>query len=242
MPLDEVRLELNRQAIDELEALARAADKLKQIITATADVPPAIGTLPIARHIAGQVGMPVWELRLLLAAVLNFYRTSVKSDLTVADTAEAVSRTLKQKAKTADDKDRLKIWEGVKGRVVEAMSALAPDHRLVAAQKALRVAASRQYELVDMRIFTDARPVFNEAGDAITQTVITHVLSLDYHDGHNHRIIQFTLDAADLAELGKLCERATRKVSVIKSDLAMAPWPTSVFREPVKTDNLDEQE
>lgn len=242
MSLDEVRLILKKETIEELETLARAAGELRAIIAAAAEIAPQIGTPPVARLIARKLGKPIWELRSILAAVLNFYRTSVNLELNVADTAEAVSRALRHAAKTDEDEARIKIWESAKDRIVQAAGQLQPDHPLVSAQKALRVAASRQYELVDMRIFTDARPVFNEAGDAILQMIITHVLSLDYHSGHDHRVIQFTLDAADLAELTKLCERAARKAAVVKRDLKVASWPTAIFREPVKPDDSDEQE
>jgi hypothetical protein len=242
MPLDEVRLDLKKDALDELDGLARVADKLKLIVTAAADIPPHIGTLPVARLIAVKLDTPVWELRPILGAILNFYRTSVNLELNAAGTAEAISRNLSRIAKSEEDKSRLRTWEAAKERIVEAASLLLPDHPLVAAQKALRVAAARQYELVDTRIFTEARPVFNEAGDAIIQTVITHVLSLDYHDGHSHRVMQFNLDAVELAELGKLCERAARKAAVIKRDLKTAPWPTFIFREPAKPDDSDNQE
>ena len=232
MSLDEVRLDLNRQAIEELEGLARAADKLQQVVAAAAEIGPAVGTLPIARQIAGQVDMAVWEVRPLLPAMLNFYRTTINLKLNAADTAEAISRNLNRIAKTEDDKARQRLWAAAKDQIVEAAGQLHPDHPLVAAQKAFRVAASRQYELVDTRIFTDARPVFNDAGDAIIQTIITHVLSLDYHNGHDHRVIQFTLDADDLSELTKLCERAARKAVVLKRDLKSASWPTRIFHEP----------
>ena len=62
---------------------------------AAADIPPHIGTLPVARQIAVKLETTVWELRPILAAVLNFYRTSVNLELTVAGTAEAISRNLK---------------------------------------------------------------------------------------------------------------------------------------------------
>jgi len=81
---------------------------------------------------------------------------------------------------------------------------------------------------------TDLRPVFNEAGDRIVQSVISHVLSIDYHDGMDHRVIQFSLDAGRLAELKEDCERAIRKAAVLKRDLASAPWPVSVFRDSVE--------
>ena len=72
------------------------------------------------------------------------------------------------------------------------------------------------------------------------QSVVSHTLSIDYHDGPDHRVIQFTLDATDIADLKKQCERAQNKSAVVKRDLKCLPWPTSVFREP--TDSTEQSQ
>jgi hypothetical protein len=228
-----VRLDLSEEAIEELLDLAAAADKLPAILEAAAKAGPQIGMTALAKQIADEVGIVPSELRRLMATLVNFYHTQTSLKLDAAETAQAVSGTMSRMAMAHGGIARMEVWEEAGARVVKAAQQLNPDHPLEMAYKSYRVATSRQYDLVEMRILTDARPVFNAAGDEIRQTIITHVLSLVYHNGHDHRIIQFTLDATDVVDLRQMCERAERKAAVLKRDLKGMPWPTSIFREPV---------
>ncbi len=212
--------------------LIGSADRLPQIEALSAEIEPQIGTAAIAKQIAGRTGLTTSELRRLLVSLLNVYHTQVRLKLTPEGTVDAISDNLRRVAKTSESQERVKIWDKAKAKIIETLRKLYPDHPLETAYKAYRVATARQYELVGMRIFTDARPVFNEAGDAIVQTIISHVLSLDYHDGHQHRVVQFNLDATDVTDLKEMCERAVLKAGIIKRDLKASPWPTTIFREP----------
>ena len=219
MPAEDVRLDLPEEAIEELVGLSRTGDKLALIANATEKVGPRVGTKIVAETISDEVGIPVAELRPLIRAILNLYHTQVRLKVDTAKTVSAITDNIKRKAKSAEDAERLKAWQAGQDCVVKAVSRLHPDHPLEAGYKALQIASASQYDLVAKKILTDIRPVFNEDGSAIVQSVVSHVLSLDYHDGHTHHCIQFTLDATDVAELRDLCERAERKAAVIKRKL-----------------------
>lgn len=225
-------LNLPADALDELLELARGAESLSAIVTATEAVPPAVGVTAIVKAVAARLGAPTGEIASLAISLLNFYRTSVRLNASLADTAEAVGANIARSSKVKQRERMLEEWNRSKGLIVEAASRLSADHPLEASSKAFRVATSRQYGLADLSIFADVRPVFDDAAEKIVQTVITYVLSIDYQDCHEHKNIQFALDAEDVANLKEACERAERKASVIKRDLKAMSWPTSVFREP----------
>ncbi len=228
------RLNLNKGDLEELAAIASEANRLSDIISAAAHVGPRIGVRAVAEEIFGIIGLHEADLRLLLIGLLNLYYTQTRLELDSEATVELVSHNLKRLAKSQDEKELVASWDSEKQKIASALAQLSPDHPVVGASKALRVITSRQYDFVRMKVFTDVRPVFNEAGDTIVQSIIAHVLSIDYHDGQDHHVIQFTLDAEDIADLKKECERAELKGSVLKRDLKQLAWPTSVFREPAK--------
>lgn len=239
MATNPVVLNLPSDAIDELIELARGASNLSSLMAVAGSLKPSVGVSPLSKRMAAKLGMSSSQTYTLTAALLNFYRTSVRLNASVTATADAVAANIARSVKGEQGESYLKDWDAAKGQIVAAAEQLSPDHPLAASSKAYRVATSRQYELVDLRIFADVRPVFNEAADAITQTVISYVLSIDYHDCHDHKIIQFTMDAKDVAELKSACERAERKAAVIKKDLRGQSWATTVYREPDEAEAPD---
>jgi hypothetical protein len=242
MTKERIRVELSKKAVEELIALANAADKLPRILGAAEQAAPQVGTVALARCLSDVVEITVDDLRLVLVALLNLYFTQVKLKLSTAETIEVISANLRRVSKSPEDLEKLPTWDTARTKIVEAASQLNSDHPIIACHKAFRVASSREYELVGMKIFTDARPVFNEVGDTIIQTVISHVLSLDYHDGEDHHVIQFNLDATHITELRRISERAEKKAGVLKNDLKRMDWPTSIFREQVRSDIPDDKQ
>ena len=67
-------------------------------------------------------------------------------------------------------------------------------------------------------IITDVRPVFNDAATEIDELVITHMLSVDYTDGTQHKtVLTLAMDQEDVAQLQAQCERAAQKVLTLKN-------------------------
>jgi hypothetical protein len=95
--------------------------------------------------------------------------------------------------------------------------------------------------MVSIDLFTDARPVFNNSGDKVLLTIISHVISLEYHEGPEHRQIHLSLDAEDLSMLRYLCEEAEEKAAIFKRGLQQTPWPTSILHEDIDVETDAEQ-
>jgi len=235
VPSDLGRLNLNGRDFEELTAITSEADRLSDIMSASARIGPLVGIKAVAEAISEPVGMQQEDLRLILAGLLHIHYTRTKLKLDSHAAVELIGHNLNRLAKSPEDKKLVDNWNRTKKKIAAAISQLSTDHPLEGASKAFRVVASRQYDFVSMKVFTDVRPVFNEAGDKIVQSVIAHTLSIDYHDGQDHHVIQFTLDAEEIAGLKKECERAELKGSVLKRDLKQLSWPTSVFHEPAKS-------
>lgn len=102
------------------------------------------------------------------------------------------------------------------------------DSHFAVLEKATHLAYAYQNTATRIRLFTDIRPVFNEAGDEVRRAVLSFVLSLDYDNGDNYQRFDFALDAADIAELKRLCERAEKKAATLQQSLV---WPISIAGE-----------
>jgi hypothetical protein len=231
MPADSIRLDLRDEYLRELTELARASDRLPKVMAALAAAKPLVGTNSIAKAIAPHTDFSSSELRSILISLLNLFHTQTRLKLGSKATIEAVTDNWRRIVKGQDGRESLALWEKSIELVHDALKQMHSEHPLEVAFKSYKVITAHEYELVGMRLITDARPVFDESGDKILQTVVSHVLSLDYHKGDSHRAVQFALDAQDIVELRRLCERAERKAAALKRDLKGAPWPVSVFRE-----------
>ncbi len=71
------------------------------------------------------------------------------------------------------------------------------------------------------RILTDIRPVFGEdPAQAPLAGAIVHTLRVTYHETSGHKDFHVALDAADLRELRTLVDRAIKKETSLKGEIA----------------------
>jgi hypothetical protein len=235
MPIDDLWFDLPESAIKDLLVLADSADRLPAVIAAASTIGPQTGVKAVARVVSKEVGMTAAELRTILLPLLNYHATRTRLKVSPAEMADLVTGVLRRST-SAEAESRLNRWESARAKVVGAAEQLNDDHPLAVAAKSLRIVSAHQFDLAEIRILTDVRPVFNQAGDKIVQSIISHILSIDYHDGRGHHVIQFSLDGEDVAQLKESCERAARKAAIVKHDLKTAPWPVSVFRDPTENE------
>jgi hypothetical protein len=231
----EIRLDLRKETFEELAVLVDRADKLADILSVASQMPRQIGIARAAQYISAKVGMHEDDIAQLLTALMNFYHTQVKLKSDSSETAIIITENMRRLAKTDKEVATATKWERASSKIASTISQLSPDHPLEDAYKASRVLSRRQYDLRDSKILTELRPIFNDAGTKITQGVISHTLYLHFHDGSNHHELEILIDATEVTELKRQCERAERKAAVLKDDLKAISWPTSILREPTET-------
>lgn len=225
-------MDLTDEALQDLAAVARDADKLAVVLAAAEEVGPTVGLLEMCRAISAKTSLPLSETRRLAVWLLNFYQTQRKIQKDAVVTGEAITEEFERKARSEEEKRGLQLWKQECGKVVQAVSLLKANHPLIMSHKAGRVVYARPYLLREAKILTDVRPVFNSEGDAVTQVVVSHTLHVIYQEGGKDDEIHLSLDAVDIATLKRLCERAERKAKVIKEGLAKTEWPTTILQEP----------
>lgn len=103
------------------------------------------------------------------------------------------------------------------------------DNSFYISQKSILLSNSHQNVFRDAKIFTDLRPVFNESGDDIFGTIVSHNFIVDYYERNNLKQIILTLDDSDLDKILKLCMRAKTKTNTISSMSNKLPGETIIL-------------
>ncbi len=89
------------------------------------------------------------------------------------------------------------------------------------AAKARILRYEHERTLHDVRILTDARPVFgNDVAVRPEAAVVFHMLKIAYHGAHGVKQVYFSLDGEDLEELKKAVLRAETKAKSLREALA----------------------
>lgn len=113
----------------------------------------------------------------------------------------------------------LKFPDEVQQRLVQLLS----FDSLVVSAKAEGLMYDYENVFSSARVFTDIRPVFGLDAEELPKAgVITHMLSIHYFHGMQHKEINIALDEVDMGNIMDAIERADKKGESLKSVLEMA--------------------
>ncbi len=224
-------LGLSERAQDDLAHLAKHRGRLRQIADATSKLQPGIGMSNAARNVGEEAGIPAQEAARILATILNLERLKARLRRDSAQFLRTMTASLESQTSEDWKRKNLKAWNEAIGAVTQFLDTLQEDHPLAVTSKAEQLGAQHENVFMHARILTDLRPVFNSAGDRIHETLVIQTLLVDYYDGNEPRRIAFALDARDVAQLRRLCERAEGKASALKAAVGELPWRTVIVGE-----------
>lgn len=229
MPRDEIReVRIPDRGFADMALIAEHAGKLASINAVASEKGAAVSLDELAKAAAEKTGIAEDELGKLLRALVGLHSLRRSLKLDGAQLATVLTRSIEKQARDDWRKEHLARWMDGRETIAETLS---PDHPLAIRGKATELTYAYQNVLEETRIFTDVRPVFDEEGENVLETVIVHLLTIGYFDGSHSSRIHVAMDAADVSELKRLCERAERKAASLKRSLGGLPWPTSVAGE-----------
>ena len=220
---------LSRDARDDLVHLAKYAEKLPGIASSATELEPGIGFSGIGRIVGERTGTTVPEVNRILWTIWNLYQLKNRTRLDTSGLLGEISGVLENRSPDKWKNENLETWNKATAAVSEFVDQLTDTHPLIVARKAERLGYAHQNVFAEARIVTDVRPVFDAGADKILESFVTQSLLIDYLDGGESRQIEFALDAADVSQLRRLCERAERKALVLKAELDKLPWPSAVL-------------
>ncbi len=211
----------------DLLRLAEHAEKILSILQETKAQRPSTSAMVFTRLFAQRLSISINDAGRLLSAFQNL--------LTVDQETGDNEKTFELIADRLSP-DVREQWANKKPVIKSILGLLAADHPAVISFKAQRLSFSYERIFMDVEILTDARPVYTMKGDEILEMIIQHKLVITQHDSnHRNTDIHLVLDARDLVNLKKACDRAILKAKVLKDSLGNLPWVTEILSDDEQT-------
>jgi hypothetical protein len=211
----------------DLLRLTEHASTVLGILKDTKAEAPSTSAMKFVNLFAERLSLPINDAGRLLGALYNFLSIGQEVGET-SKTFEMISARL-----PADSREK---WIKQESALNEIFALLAEDHPSIISFKAQRLGHSYERILMEAEILTDARPVYTLKGDRILEMIIQHKLIITQHDGtHRNSDIHFTMDAQDVVNLRKACDRAIQKAKILKDSFGDLPWVTEVLSDDEQT-------
>jgi hypothetical protein len=206
---------LSEQVVSGLADLIELRDRIRPVVEAAMKASPSYGMRSLGRAVDTAANSSPGDSSAILSALLLVRRLQEFRKLDSDDTVLVVSLSLKRfdHFRKFAEGDREK-WNETAPDVVWALDQLANENNpVLISEKAESVAWSHQNILFSTRIITDVRPVFNADGTKVEQVIVTSNLHLEYAAGNGmQEKLVLAMDALDVAELRRVCERAEVKM------------------------------
>jgi hypothetical protein len=190
------------QAADFLKSIESAAKRVRSDKLSSADL-------------QGTSGISSEDLDNMLDTILALYHVRHHADVSAEEFISDVIDSLRE-----DKKASFVETEKIPA-IRERLAAFLNIDRLNLWAKASVLRYEHERSLHDLRILTDARPVFGEEASAQPQmAVIFHMLKIEYHAAKGIEEVYFSLDEDDLEYLKRAIIRAETKARSLREALA----------------------
>jgi hypothetical protein len=168
------------------------SDELKsKLVDAIKNSPIGMRPSSLTAHLLPQLNIEKWKLEEIIYMVFLILRSKEQSDLTDELFLNDVMDLLKEQKinSSSKTKDDLKKLLSLKSPI---------DY----SRKINGLFFDRQNVLVNSRIITDVRPVFNlDQVDDFKSTLVIHNLKIEYHENDEHKYAYFAIDKEELQKL-----------------------------------------
>lgn len=213
------------EAFRDLALLAASSELLRKIASAMPQISRANGIKAVVAALEKATDTNAEKLSPVVSAVLAL--NGVRRNLRVEpdELIRLIDGAIGQQVGDEWKEKHLAGWRSAQEPLGSLLNA---DSHLAVLEKATHLAYAYQNILTRVRLLTDIRPVFNASGDEVRRGVLSFMLSLDYQNGDSYQRFDFALDAEDIAELKRLCERAEKKAATLQKSLV---WPISITGE-----------
>jgi hypothetical protein len=208
----------------QLEVLLKHIDHAKEIIRKAQDVEPGITIFQVLRPLATKLAVNYSDLLDLFFALENLHRLEEE----FGTASDALDRII-----SAVDQELANKIEENKSRMLEMLEAYKGNHPINITFKAQKLAYLHERIYREGEIITDVRPVFDATGEKVLEAIIGHTLTISFSRvGQNNERIHLALDAGDVLDLRKACDRAIIKAKTLQSSFASSDlnWKIHILR------------
>jgi hypothetical protein len=228
MPVGRIRFAFDDDVLEEFLFLASKGYDLAGIGKHSSGMPIGSSLGAIANHVSHETGVGLEAVQRVLTVLQNMQTSQKRMRLDTGEFLKSITDALADYTKKIEQPERLKSWVESLPRIEAVLRLLEPNHPLRIARKAQRLLQAHQNSMTDVRILTDLRPVFDDAGENVLESIVVHSLLIEYFESHFPRKIEIGLDASDLAALRSVVERATRKAVALQDAMKDKKWPTKL--------------
>jgi len=167
------------------------------------------GLLPdeLSKTLSKKLDLDEIELEALIDMVFSLFGFKERYEIELKEFANGIVEALKH-----TKNKNLKIDENTYNRLIEVLSA---SGNFIITLKATDMLKERERLIMDSRIITDIRPIFNESSEVVGSIVI-HNLNINYTEGEITKEIYFALDKSDLKLLKENIQKAEIEEKAIK--------------------------
>lgn len=222
---------LSKSLMEDVALLAENRPHLATIAESISTLAPGVGLRDASRLIAEKTSHLPDDVHRTLWIIWNLRHLADSLQIPPAELPGMLVATLEKYAPIEWKRANLEEWEKTAPEVAVFLEELNPEHPLNIGRKAEQLAYLHQNVLTSARLVTDVRPVFDVPAQRILKALIIHTLFIEYSDGGQDQRIAFALDADDVAQLRRLCDRAELKAATLKAAMAETTWPTAVIGE-----------
>ena len=189
-------------------------EAIHELISALGESPPSLDVKAVASRVSANVAaISSKDLTRILVALLSLYSVRAVSETGADEFVDDICRAMKRSKRpelALDDPD-------IDSRFRDRLKRLLEFSALKTASKAVFLQHEHEHTLCTARIFTDARPVYDQDPTSPPSAVaITHILKLAYHEGNKLEEIHVALDKSDMLKLKSLIDRAESKAAGLR--------------------------
>ncbi len=161
-------------------------------------------------------GLPPRDKEEIFETVLSLYRVRTKAEVSIEEFITDISDFLQSPEST-----EFQITTEEAGKLADRLKEFLSIDALNFFAKATIPRYEHERTLHDLRILTDARPVFGEDPSGSPEAaVIFHMLKIAYHQSNRIEEIFFSLDENDLDYLKEMVLRAELKAKSLQNALS----------------------
>ncbi len=223
--LRQISLRIPRSQWNDLKEILEISEEgLKSLESQLLDAPPVSDVEDLAEMCSKQSSIPSNQVESVLRVLmsLNTYKR---------DTSKAAKEILDEvKNYLALQNDFSENWEVEYSRKWEVKSPilinlLSNSRAIEVMSKARDVLYDFQAILLDSKVFTDIRQIFDNDASKIEGSLVIHTLSLDYIENREPKQIHVMLSAKDIENLISKLQRASKKASTSIENLNSTKTP-----------------
>lgn len=209
-----------QKRLESVRLIARLGDEaVKQLFAAMARQPASLFLTGAAKNIAAEVSLiPPDDVLEIVDSLLSMYPAMISSCKHVGEFAADLANSVSGKKDwTTEDVKQLQVNLETLLRV--------PSISLGA--KATNLLFQNERSLINSRVITDMRPVFELDSDEVGGGIVIHTLKLEYiaDQSDDQQSFSVSLDLHDIDQMIENLERAKRKGEKLRTLVSAASIP-----------------